>query len=40
MHYRNNIFRIRLTEVVDSGEEWVRAHFDLLGNRKGQAEAS
>lgn len=40
MHYRNNIFRIRLTEVIDSGEEWVRAHFDLLGNRKDQAKAS
>ena len=40
MHYRNNIFRIRLTEVIDSGEEWVRSPFDLLGNRKDQAKAS
>lgn len=38
MHYRNNIFRIRLTEVVDSGEEWVRTHFDLLGNRSAQSK--
>ncbi len=38
MHYRNNIFRIRLTEVVDSGEEWVRAHFTVLGNRREQAK--
>lgn len=40
MHYRNNIFRIRLTEVIDSGEEWVRTHFDLLGNRREQAKTS
>jgi hypothetical protein len=40
MHYRNNIFRIRLIEVVDSGEEWVRAHFDLLGNSRDQAKTA
>lgn len=27
MHYRNNIIRLRLTEVVDNSEEWVRVHF-------------
>jgi hypothetical protein len=33
MYYRNNVFRIRLTEVVDVTEEWVRVKFDLLGHR-------
>lgn len=33
MHYRNNVIRIRLTEVVDKTEEWVRVKFDILGHR-------
>lgn len=37
MHYRNNVFRIRLTEVVDVTEEWVRVKFDLLGHRTAKA---
>lgn len=38
MYYRNNIFRICLAEVVDSGEEWVRTHFNILGNRRERAK--
>lgn len=33
MHYRNNVIRIRLAEVVDNSEEWVRVHFTVQGNR-------
>ncbi len=40
MYYRNNVFRICLTEVVDSGEEWVRTHFNVLGNRSASARAT
>ncbi|BAN34176.1 hypothetical protein SCD_n00327 [Sulfuricella denitrificans skB26] len=36
MYYRNNVFRIRLTEVVDVTEEWVRVKFDLQGRRTGK----
>lgn len=39
MHYRNNVIRIRLTEVVDNSEEWVRVHFAVLGKSGGQAKA-
>ena len=37
MHYRNNLFHIRLTEVVDNGEDWIRVHFAVLGNRSRKA---
>ncbi|MDP2830368.1 MAG: hypothetical protein Q8O37_17410 [Sulfuricellaceae bacterium] len=29
MHYRNNIIRIRLTEIVDNSDDWVRTHFEV-----------
>ena len=38
MHYRNHIFRIRLTEVIDSGEEWVRAHFARQGKQASRVK--
>lgn len=37
MYYRNNVFCVRLTEVVDVTEEWVRVKFDLLGHRVSKA---
>lgn len=40
MHYRNNVFHVRLAEVVDSSEEWVRVHFTVLGNRTPRAKAA
>ncbi|BCB26348.1 hypothetical protein SKTS_12340 [Sulfurimicrobium lacus] len=40
MHYRNNVFHVRLAEVVDSSEEWVRVHFTVLGNRTPGAKAA
>jgi hypothetical protein len=38
MHYRNNVFHIRLAEVVDNSEEWVRVHFTVLGNRRAERQ--
>lgn len=39
MHYRNNVIQIRLTEVVDNSEEWVRVHFAVMGKRGRQVKA-
>jgi hypothetical protein len=33
MHYRNNTIRIRLTEIVDNSDDWVRAHFEVQAHR-------
>jgi hypothetical protein len=33
MTYRQNIFRIRLSEALDTGDDWVRVKFEILGNR-------
>lgn len=38
MHYRNNIIRIRLTEIVDNSDDWVRAHFEVQGHAPGQGK--
>lgn len=33
MYYRNNTFRVCLTEIVDSGGEWIRTHYALQRHR-------
>lgn len=38
MHYRNNIIRIRLTEIVDNSDDWVRTHFEVQGHAPGQGK--
>lgn len=39
MHYRNNVIRIRLTEVVDRTGEWVRVKFAVVGHRGAAAKS-
>jgi hypothetical protein len=33
MAYRRNIFRIRLSEALDNGDDQVRVTSEMLGNR-------
>jgi len=35
LHDGNVVYRVRLTNVLESSGDWVRVKFDVLGRRQG-----